>query len=161
MYDQVDVLQILAGYWAEVGVDLELNVQESGAYNGLYYSGNYDQMVTFGHNPNRPEMLIQFTNGQPMNFSKVNDKKINDAFVESAATLLTDPERNYALVKQTIQYVIEQAYSFTPPTPYYYVGWHPWVKQYNGEVSLGSWPHFNLQSKYLWIDRTMKKSMGY
>ena len=154
-------MQILAAYWDEIGVKLELNIQEPGAWSGLYYGGEYDQMVTFGHNPNRPEMLIQFTDGQPMNFSKVNDPKINDAFVESAATLLTDPERNYALVKETIQYVIEQAYSFTPPTPYYYVAWHPWVKQYTGEVSIGSWPHFNIHTKYCWIDQDLKKSMGY
>ena len=94
-------------------------------------------------------------------FSKENDPKINAAFDESAATLLTDPQRNYALVKETIQYVIDQAYSFTPPSPYNYVGWHPWVKQYTGEVSIGSWPHFNMHAKYLWIDQELKKSMGY
>ncbi|HEY96444.1 MAG TPA: ABC transporter substrate-binding protein [Dehalococcoidia bacterium] len=158
---EAEMLQILAAYWAEIGVELELDIEESGSWNGRYYSGNYEQMVTFGHNPNRPEMLIQFTDGQPMNFSKVNDPKINAAFIESAATLLTDPERNYALVKEIIQYVIEQAYSFTPPSPYYYVAWHPWVKQYTGEVSIGSWPHFNIHTKYCWIDQDLKKSMGY
>jgi len=161
MYDEAEMLQKIAAYWADIGVDCELKIMEEGAKTGTYYSGAYDQMVTFGHNPNRPEMLIQFTHGQPMNFSKVNDPKINAAFEESAATLLTDPERNYALVKEIIQYVIEQAYSFTPPSPYNYVAWHPWVKQYTGEVSLGSWPHFNLMSKYLWIDQELKKEMGY
>ncbi len=159
MYDEVEMLQIIVAYWDAIGVKCEMKVMEEGAKTGVFYSKTYDQMVTFGHNPNRPEMLIQFTWGQPMNFSMVNDPKINAAFDESAATLLTDPERNYALVKETIQYVIEQAYSFTPPSPYYYVGWHPWVKQYTGEVSLGSWPHFNLHTKYIWIDQELKDSL--
>jgi len=157
----VDMLSILKDYWADIDVDLELKVMEPGAWTGTYYSGAYDQMTTFGHNPNRPEMFIQFTWGQAMNFSKVNDPYINNLFVESAATLLTEPERNAEMVREGIDYVVAQAYSFTPPTPYNYVGWHPWVKQYTGEISLGSWPHFDIFAKYVWIDRALKESMGY
>jgi peptide/nickel transport system substrate-binding protein len=96
-----------------------------------------------------------------MNFSKVNDPYINNLFLESAATLLTEPERNAEMVRDGIDYVVAQAYSFTPPTPYNYVGWYPWVKQYTGEISIGSWPHYEIWVKYIWIDQTMKKSMGY
>jgi peptide/nickel transport system substrate-binding protein len=157
----VDMLSIIKAYWDEIGVDLELKIMEAGAWTGTYYSGAYDQMTTFGHNPNRPEMFIQFTHGQAMNFSKVNDPYINNLFLESAATLLTEPERNAEMVRDGIDYVVAQAYSFTPPTPYNYVGWYPWVKQYTGEISIGSWPHYEIWSKYIWIDQTMKKSMGY
>jgi peptide/nickel transport system substrate-binding protein len=157
----VDMLSILKAYWDDIGVDLELKVLESGAWTGIYYSGAYDQMTTFGHNPNRPEMFIQFTWGQAMNFSKVNDPYINNLFVESAATLLTEPERNAEMVREGIDYVIAQAYSFTPPTPYNYIGWHPWVKQYTGEISIGSWAHYETWIKYLWIDQALKESMGY
>jgi peptide/nickel transport system substrate-binding protein len=157
----VDMLSIIKAYWDEIGVDLELKILEAGAWTGTYYSGAYDQMTTFGHNPNRPEMFIQFTNGQAMNFSKVNDPYINNLFLESAATLLTEPERNAEMVRDGIDYVVAQAYSFTPPTPYNYVGWYPWVKQYTGEISIGSWPHYEIWVKYIWIDQTMKKSMGY
>ncbi len=96
-----------------------------------------------------------------MNFSMVNDPKIISAFNESAATLLTDPEGNARLVKSTIHYIIEQAYSFTPPTPFYYIGWQPWVKGYAGDVTPGSWDHFHRYVKYLWVDTSLKRSMGY
>ncbi len=52
-------------YWGRVGVDLELKVTESGVKTSIFNSKSYDQMVTYGHNPNRPEMFIQFTWGKP------------------------------------------------------------------------------------------------
>jgi len=134
---------------------------ESGAMSGVSRNKTYTQMIWCSSNPNRAEMFNQYTAGQDQNSSMVDDPYINNLFEESAATLMTEPERNAEMVKEGIQYVISQAYSFVPPTPYYHTGWWPWIKAYNGEKTPGSWAAFDTWSKYLWIDQGLKNSMGY
>jgi peptide/nickel transport system substrate-binding protein len=58
-------------------------------------------------------------------------------------------------------YTIEQAYLSETLLGYSYVGWQPWVKDYGGELIIGGRSSENLHRKYLWIDQTLKKSMGY
>ncbi len=89
---EVGVKQLLGSRW----VDLELKVTESGVKKSIFNSKSYDQMVTHGHNPDRPEMFIQFTRGQTMNFGMVNDPEIISAFNESAATLLRPGRKRQA-----------------------------------------------------------------
>jgi len=157
----VDMLSIMAGYWEDIGIDCDIKVMESGAMSGVSRNKTYTQMIWCSSNPNRAEMFNQYTAGQDQNNSMVDDPYINNLFEESAATLLTEPERNAEMVKEGIQYVISQAYSFVPPTPYYHTGWWPWIKAYNGEKTPGCWAHFDTWSKYLWIDQGLKNSMGY
>ena len=157
----VDIMSIVKDYWEAIDVELELKVLEQGALRSISNKKDYDQMISCSTNPNRAEMFNQYTLGQDQNSSMVNDPYINELFDESAATLITDPEANAEMVKAGIYYVISQAYSFVPPSPYYHTAWHPWVNAYSGEKTPGSWAHFETWSKYLWIDQDLKKSMGY
>jgi len=158
---EADELSIYKDYWDAIGVDLELNVVEMSAMSGIQHNKTYTQMVTHSSNSNRPEMFLMVTKGQEMNYSMVDDPYVNNCFDESAATVITDPERNAKVVKEGIQYLIEMAYSFQPPTPYLFTAWYPWVKGYSGELTPGSWAHFNTWYKYLWVDEVLKRSMGY
>ena len=93
--------------------------------------------------------------------SQVNDPVTEQAFEDSAATVLTDKAANKKLVKETLQYICEQAFWFDPPLSYRYIGWWPWVKQYSGEITIGGRARGYDIGKYLWIDVPLKKSMGY
>jgi peptide/nickel transport system substrate-binding protein len=62
--------------------------------------------------------------------------------------------------KELMKYVLDQAWAIpTPHSPMYYTWW-PWLKNYNGEQSVGYASHYNW-TKYVWIDLGLKKSMGY
>jgi peptide/nickel transport system substrate-binding protein len=55
-------------------------------------------------------------------------------------------------------YVLEQAWVIPKPNPYAYVIWWPWVKNWNGELSVG---YYNYPSymKYRWQDTAIKEDM--
>jgi len=57
-------------------------------------------------------------------------------------------------------YLLGKAYVISPPTGYYYRFWWPWVRNYNGEQSVGYYNGGN-QYQYVWIDEAMKEYMGY
>jgi len=155
-----DMVSIIKAYWSAVNVDLQLNVVENSAFQGLLNSDEYTMIWTM-KNAQRPEALAMYTVGQSANHCRVDDPKINQWNKDSLATFFTDRASNINIIKEANLYVIEQVFGVDPPQPYIYIGWWPWLKGYNGEIGCGArnspedWP------KYLWVDQALKKSMGY
>ena len=56
--------------------------------------------------------------------------------------------------------MIGQAPYLWLPTPYTYVAWWPWVKNYEGELYAAGWSHAPIFAR-LWIDQELKKKMGF
>ena len=46
------------------------------------------------------------------------------------------------------------------PTAYTYTGWWPWVKNYGGEMSVGSIRPGPIYAR-IWIDQELKKKLGH
>ena len=61
--------------------------------------------------------------------------------------------------RELMKYVLDQAYVIPSVMGPVYNVWHPWLKNYSGEKSLGYWNTFNW-SQYIWIDEALKKAMG-
>jgi len=51
-------------------------------------------------------------------------------------------------------------YTWGPMVPYYHAT-QPWVVGFNGEVTLGGMNYGGIVWARLWIDRELKKEMGY
>jgi len=119
------------------------------------------EMIWTMKNAQRPEAMAMYTAGQSANHFRLNDPKVNQWNVDSLATFFTDRAKNIEIVRTAYMYIIDQAYSVDPPQPYIYLGWHPWLKSYSGEIGCGArnspedWP------KYIWVDQELKKSLGY
>lgn len=60
-----------------------------------------------------------------------------------------------ALHKDLMKYVLDQAWVLPMPDPYNYAFWWPWVKNYQGELTIGYDNSPNL-AKYVWIDQDLK-----
>jgi peptide/nickel transport system substrate-binding protein len=56
--------------------------------------------------------------------------------------------------------VLDQAWAIPAPATPLNNFWWPWIKNYHGEASLGYDNTFNY-TKYIWMDETLKESMGY
>ncbi len=160
--ERVDELSIIKEMWAKIGVELELDIKEGGAYTAHVGAGvPYDEMLyrTFPGSFFNMHLYQAFTRGPAiLNISHINspygtDPYLEDLFNEQDEYLFVDMPRVYEAVKKVNHYVMEQAYVIPFPLPYSYAFWWPWLKNHYGQgVGL---------IRYAWVDQDMKKSMGY
>ena len=161
-----DLMAILKDYWAKIGVDVELRLMESAAYNTFaYVTGGVEAMsyARFGANapgggggPNwfyrisglRPDVYKQHMKNDPR-FEELGDKSLN--------TL--DVEESMRLSKEGDLYAASQHWQiWTQPVPNSTVT-QPWVKRFVSYASGAS----GLQGhgvSWVWIDQNLKKAMG-
>jgi peptide/nickel transport system substrate-binding protein len=155
----VDLWSVIKYYWAAVGVDLDIQVRDGAVLSNIINNRTFTQIVSRGGSEYRPESFTAYATGQNVNSVFPNDPIVDNARLESSATFMRDKAANAKLVKETIVRIIDQAYSFSPPKPYYYIGWQPWLKSYHGEQVVGGRGNTLIYTNYMWIDQEMKKSM--
>ena len=76
-----------------------------------------------------------------------------------ALVATSDLEEQQRLVREMGMYAIEKHWQIWGPESPQFNGHQPWIKGYNGEITLGAgW--YNPMMPYVWIDSEMKKEMG-
>ncbi|MEE8413302.1 MAG: ABC transporter substrate-binding protein [Dehalococcoidales bacterium] len=160
--ERIDELSIIKDMWAKVGVEVVLNIKESGAYRAFTGAGvPYEEMLyrVFGGSYFNMHLYQAFTRGTAiLNVSHINnppgtDPYLEELFLEQEEYLFVDMPRVYEAVKKVNRYVMEKAFVIPLPVPYRYSFWWPWLKNYYGQGTGFI--------RYAWIDQDMKKSMGY
>ena len=79
------------------------------------------------------------------------------------AEVLSEPDERVRQVKVRLmtREILEKAPLIYLPTPYVYTGWWPWVKNSYGAWGWGGYYTPNDQLQYIWLDQSLKKSIGY
>ncbi|MBN2238441.1 MAG: ABC transporter substrate-binding protein [Dehalococcoidales bacterium] len=154
-----DFLSIVKDYLYKVGIDMEIEPLESGAFYNISRGRGHD------------EMIYKFwTNHWPARFLDVRQESFdNHAYFESTITRnwYNDIMGHYfdanyinPILKEYGSFVLEQALGIYLPVPYNYHLWWPWLQNYHGEGNMGFvQPEFFIY--YSWLDTEMKKEMGY
>ena len=158
---RIDEMSIIKDMWSKVGVDVTLDIKEPGIYAPLVAAGTpYEEMLfRLQTSPFLMHLYSSYTRGTAiLNISHVNnppgtDPYLEDLFQEEDKYLFVDMPRVYEAVKKTNLYAMEQAFVIPWPLPNQYNFWWPWLKNYYG-AGTGL-------VRYSWVDRDMKKSMGY
>ena len=70
-----------------------------------------------------------------------------------------DETKRQKMLRELTSKIIEDAPYIWLPTQYVYAAWWPWVKNYNGELSVGSLRPGPIYAR-IWIDQELKKKMG-
>jgi len=154
----VDLLSVIAAYWADIGVDLKLDVREYGVHTSVGRSMAHKQMYVHPVNAALWYLMVDIIPGQMHNYSRVDDSRLNEAFKAMSNSYFNEAERR-KVIKQIIPYELDQAYILVLPSANYYNIWQPWVKNYNGEWSsgfLGAWHDY---PRWIWIDQDLKQEM--
>ena len=158
---EVDSWSIYKDFWAKVGIDVDFMVRESGAYNALITSKQHPPLVsTSGYNPGIFYAQTAFTGAGNTNRHMINDPFINE--IEAKARLVAVKEglpQAMKVVRQMTIYVLEQALEVPGIDGAAYRLWWPWLKNYSGEDSVGYGNTY--WTKFVWLDKEIKKSMGY
>jgi peptide/nickel transport system substrate-binding protein len=71
-----------------------------------------------------------------------------------------DAEKATAMFKELNRYCVELAAYISIPEENVSIYWWPWIKNYEGEMSVG-YLNGSLAFKYAWVDQNLKKEMGY
>ncbi len=156
----VDVMSTFKAMWANVGVDLTLDIKEFAVYNAISFGKTATDMIYSGCFGIFPSYLNMgnFTGVGLANQSRVNnpygsEPEITRIYEKEQAIVLQDPAGADKIIRtELIPYVLEKVYYVPSPVPYQYQFWWPWVKNFYGATNPLFW-------QYFWVDQTLKKSM--
>ena len=150
-----DFLAIIESMWAKVGVDMSIELKETGAYFNITMSRQYDDLLYgFYVQPGPYAQLLPFRGNNTFNRSWVKDDKVESTYQEIVKYNLVDQAKVDELHRNLMPYVLGQAWYIPAPGAYMNTFWQPWLMNYHGEVSIGYKP--TEWAKYIWIDQSLK-----
>ncbi|MFC2015145.1 ABC transporter substrate-binding protein [Chloroflexota bacterium] len=158
---EVDYFSILKDMWSKVGIDLTLDIRESGVVSTLKRKLEHEAITSAQPGPVAIFYVGNpFSPGNSHNLSMIDDPVINEAMLEVRLTCLTDQDEAMSIFREKIyKRYLEQVYCIPGIVAYRYSFWWPWLKNYSGENTVGyddsNW------AQWIWIDQEMKKKMGY
>lgn len=158
----VDVLTVVKEYWADIGVDLELDAKEWGVFSSTFVTKGYKEMVfCYCCGISLPHKFLEAKPGSIFNLSIVDDPYMNERLAEVWGwENMEDQPLKTKLVHEMSLHFLDEACAIQLPNPYLYIAWWPWVQNYHGEYSVGSINQYNFP-KWIWLDQGLKKEMGY
>ncbi len=159
---QVDLMSLIKSQWAKVGVDVTIDAREYAVWTSNLVSRNYSEML-YGYDSGNGTYykMINFNGVGMYNGSYINDPKVVAAKAAMDAQIATsfDEAKMNKIFADLMPYLLEQAYVISPPFPYYFNIWTPWLKNYRGEMYVGYYNYWGWD-KYVWIDQALKTQMG-
>lgn len=157
--DHLDLLPLVAAYLEQVGVKLEIQTMEYGAFLSAMTSKTNapGYFMNNGHtNPTRT-LHKSFYTKEVWNPSQWSDPAYDAKLMEMYRT--KDETARQKLVKELTREILDKAPYIWLPTPYIYTAWWPWVKNYGGELRAGAVRPGPIYAR-LWIDKDLKKQLG-
>ena len=153
-------VEVAAGYWADIGVNVDIQVVDTADMVARYNEHNYTIITgdTGWNNP--PDWLITVAK-HPFLKELVGGGEdptmdaLHDAFL--AATTIDERKR---ILIEFDQYIIAQHFTTWGPKVPQTQAVQPWVKGFNGENTLAPGGR-HLTMVPLWIDQDLKAQMGY
>jgi len=158
--DHMDLLPLIAAYLEQVGVKMDIQPMEYGAFLSAMTSRTLavGYLMNNGHTNPTTTIRKSFTTGQQWNPSGWSDPKF-DAKMDEAYRERDEGKRQQMLREMTIE-ILDKAPYIWLPTPYIYTAWWPWVKNYNGELRAGAVRPGPIYAR-MWVDQELKKKMGF
>jgi peptide/nickel transport system substrate-binding protein len=158
--DHMDLLPLVAAYYEQIGVKLEIQPMEYGAFLSAMSSRTHAPayFMNSGHvNPTRT-IHKSFITGELWNPAGYSDPKYDEKM--ESVFRQKDEATRIKMLRELTREIIDQAPYVWMPIPYVYSAWWPWVKNYGGELRVGAVRPGPIYAR-IWIDQDMKKKMGF
>ena len=158
-FHDLNLVELQASYWREIGVDVEIDVVSGGAeLVARQADADFGMTVLNNGTEASPVTAVSwYWTGHPRNAVVVDAQY--DAMYEAllAATTVEEEKR---LTREADMYAIEHFWHLWsgPMSPWFTVH-QPWVIGYNAEGSFGGGQEHVVFAR-LWIDSELKKAMG-
>jgi peptide/nickel transport system substrate-binding protein len=148
--DLLDAVQLVQRYLKEVGVEVELKIQEYGAYQATTGQGKYEGLAMGPYGVAwEPDGALYgpYMPNQLRNRGHVNDPKL--AAMVQEQRRLKDPEARKQLVFDIQRYAAEQQYYVYLSSQVVTASWQPYLKNYAPNLN----SDFGSRVAALWLDR--------
>jgi peptide/nickel transport system substrate-binding protein len=148
--DLVDAVQLVQNYLKAVGIEVELKLQEYGAYMATTAQGKYEGMVyaptTGAREPDGP-LYSRYIPDHLLNRGYVNDPKITAMLKEQRRT--RDLEARKKIIDEFQRYEAEQQHYVYANSITITASWQPYVKNYAPSQTFD----YGSRVAALWLDR--------
>ena len=156
----MDHTQLAAAYWAEIGVDVEIDPVEAAVLVERIQAHTFEGMTrgTSGNAYHPVHVLRVFGHSDGEWVPHAAQDPAYDAIVEAAENA-GSREEMMDLANKADQYFIAQQWNIfgSPVRPAYYF-WQPWMVGYNGEHTLGGGRTYLYLSR-VWLDADLREEM--
>ena len=164
-YASLDHTEIAAAYWAEIGVDVEIEVLTSTEVNERLFSstdehsGYEGMMVSIAGGLYDPTVMVAWFRSDATWNRPLHQWPEVDAMVD-AALAATTIEEQQRLIAEADMYMIERHWQIWGPKSPRLILAQPWLIGYDGEG--GDWAAGEIWTTHsrLWIDHELKDAMG-
>jgi peptide/nickel transport system substrate-binding protein len=158
--DHTEIAPLLAAYLEQVGVKAELKPMEYSAFLSAMTTKKHSAGYLMNSSHTNPTTSIRksFVSGQTWNPAMHKNAEFDAKMDEAYRT--RDETKRQAIIRDLTARIVADAPYIWLPTPYVYSAWWPWVKNYNGELSVGSIRPGPIYAR-IWIDQELKKKMGH
>jgi peptide/nickel transport system substrate-binding protein len=158
-YD-VSYAELAAGYWREIGVDVEIDVFGVGE-TGAVTADQDTYRISWG------EGAFRYSLPNPLTWAYYSERTSRDglqdpeydAMIDAMFAASTLDEQN-RLAKEANMYIIENQFRIWGPETPQFQATQPWIIGYNGEMRIGNSETQSFLA-YLWIDSALKAAMGH
>ena len=151
--DFLEQATIVQAYFADIGVELELNLEEQVAWQAMTRERTYPEVMLFraGHYPDPTGFFGATREGEYDNFSNAVNPGIDSLWEQIASSLDADERAN--LILEAAELAMEDHWDVYLPQPMIYNLWQPWLGGYGGvmDVYYLTWP------RYAWINEDLVK----
>jgi peptide/nickel transport system substrate-binding protein len=158
--DHMDLLPLVAGYLEQVGIKVEIQPLEYGAFLSAMTTQKHaaGYFMNNGHTNPTTSIRKSFTPGQIWGPSMWFSEGYTARVAEMYRT--RDEDTRKRMIRELTREALDAAPYVWLPTPYVHTAWWPWVKNYDGELRVGAVKPGGVYAR-IWIDQEMKKRMGY
>jgi peptide/nickel transport system substrate-binding protein len=156
-----DEVSMIKAYLDAVGIDMEIQTMETGAFNGLWAGRGHEEMI---YAPLTglwaPFEQLCTKKGVYSNVAYIDDPYYEEVGRVIGADMVKNPSKYFKTMKDAGVYELASAWGIWFPARYSFNMWWPWVQNYYG-VSWAGWANLQDLYKYFWVDEDMKAEMGY
>jgi peptide/nickel transport system substrate-binding protein len=159
---QADFLSIIKEYFAAINVELDINVVELGVMTSMDRGRTYPEMIFKGlvQDYQFPWRMLFLRIESPDNVALVDDPYFRAPYEDMCRLVGIDDARINTLLKDVGKKSLELAWAVWLPGVDIYTFWWPWLQNFyasgwGGYYTPDDW------TMYCWIDKDMKKTMGY
>jgi peptide/nickel transport system substrate-binding protein len=148
--DLIDAVQLVQQYLKDVGIEVELKLQEYGAYMATTFVGKYEGMamgpISIAWEPDSV-LYAMYVPNHPRNSSHVDDPKLLAMLQEQRRT--KDREGRKKLIFDIQRYIADQQYYVFINSGTITGTWQPYVKNYTPNLTFD----YGSRTAVLWLDR--------
>ena len=158
--DNMDLLPLVAGYLEQIGVKIEIQPMEYGAFLSAMTTAKHTAGYFMSNGHTNPTTTIRksFTPGQLWGPSMLFSADYTAKMAEVYRT--RDEATRMSMLRAMTREAIDQAPYVWLPVPYVYSAWWPWVKNYDGELRVGAVKPGPVYAR-IWVNQDLKRRLGH